>query len=165
MRFINYCVIVMKDTHGVIDEIKRISETVPNILDAKGILIATFTSAIEPKELNDWFTSNGFNFLFFELNPDSSGFNLMNKKLHEGLFGFLNNDSEYNVKDKEAKFMDLLASTVDKTKGGNCASLLTEKDINAMSETQKRELCDKMLDSGIENLSENDKKLLQLLVK
>ena len=159
MRFINYCVIVMKDTHGVIDEIKRISETVPNVLDAKGILIATFTSAIEPKELNDWFISNGFNFIFFELNPDTSGFNLMNKKLHDGLFGFLELENSEDVqKSREDKFMDLLASTIPKKQ-------LTEKDINAMSETQKRELCDKMLDSGIENLTEEDKNLLRLLVK
>ena len=159
MRFINYCVIVMKDTTGVIEEIRRISETVPNVLDAKGILIATFTSAIEAKELNDWFSTNGFNYIFFELNPDSSGFNLVNKKLHDGLFGFLND----NLSDKENKFLDLVSNEfngliLDK-------KIITEHDISVMSDIEKRELCDKMLDKGIENLNENDKKLLQLLVK
>ncbi len=162
MRFINYCVIVMKDTNGVIDEIKRISETVPNVLDAKGILIVTFTSAIEAKELNDWFITNGFNFLFFELNPDSSGFNLVNKKLHEGLFGFLNNSLE----EKEIKFLDIVAKMETKKVERKVKEVrVTEEQINNMSDIQKRNLCDEMLDKGIENLSENDKKILQLLVK
>ncbi len=159
IRFIKYCIVIMKDTTGVIDEIKRISETTPNILDAKGIVIATFTSAIEPKELNDWFVGNGFNFLFFELNTESCGFNIINKRLHDGLFGFLEDDLE----DKEVKFLDLISSAVENTISAK--SNLTEAEINSMSEHEKRELCDKMLDKGIENLSEDDKKLLQLLVK
>lgn len=159
MRFINYCVIVMKDTTGVIEEIRRISETVPNILDAKGILIATFTSAIESKELNDWFSSNGFNYIFFELNPDTSGFNLVNKKLHDALFGFLND----NLEDKENNFLSLVSNEINVS--ASTKNDITEHDISIMSEDEKRELCDRMLDKGIENLNENDKKILQLLVK
>ena len=162
MRFINYCVIAMKETKAIMEEIKRISETVPNSLDAKGILIATFTSAIEPKELNDWFITNGFNFVFFELNPDSSGFNFIDSKIHEGLFGFLND----SLVDKETKFLDIVLNMEEVKVEHNIRKIrVSEEEINSMTEDEKKILCDELLDSGIENLSENDKKILQLLVK
>ena len=54
MKFRNYCVVILGDTKNVKDEIQKVSETEPNVLDAKGIVIATFSSLMEPIELNDW---------------------------------------------------------------------------------------------------------------
>ena len=58
MEFKNYCIVVMGDTLGVQSEIQKISETTPNILDAKGILISTFSSIANVDELTEWFKSN-----------------------------------------------------------------------------------------------------------
>jgi hypothetical protein len=80
----------MGDTLGVQVEIQKISETTPNILDAKGILIATFSSLAEPSELTDWFIENKRSFLVFDLDKENSGFNITQKEVHNGLFGFLN---------------------------------------------------------------------------
>ena len=55
MKFRNYCIVVMGDTLGVQAEIQKISETTPNVLDAKGILISTFSSLVELNELKEWF--------------------------------------------------------------------------------------------------------------
>jgi hypothetical protein len=60
----------MGDTKNVLPEIVKISETKPNILDSKGILIATFASIAEPKEITDYFKLNGRNFLVFDLNEE-----------------------------------------------------------------------------------------------
>jgi hypothetical protein len=60
---------------------------VPIILNGGGMIIATFISALEPKEINDWFISNERNFYFW-VNPDSSGYNIINEKLNTALFGF-----------------------------------------------------------------------------
>ena len=92
----------MGDTKGVLNEITKISETKPNVLDAKGVLIATFSSIAEPNELTEWFTENNRNFLIFDLNKKSSGFNITKKEIHEGLFGFLN---EINVDEMGEKFI------------------------------------------------------------
>jgi len=79
----------MGDTLGVQAEIQKISETTPNILDAKGILIATFSSLAEPNELTEWFIENKRSFLVFDLDKESSGYHILKKPIHEGLFGFL----------------------------------------------------------------------------
>ena len=71
MKFRNYCVVVMGDTLGVVQEIEKISDSKPNILDAKGIIIATFTSFVEPSEISEWFTVNNRSFLVFDLNENN----------------------------------------------------------------------------------------------
>ncbi len=163
MKFINYCIVLMKPTQEAINEVHRISEITPNILDAKGIVIATFISALEPKELNEWFTANSFNFLLFDLNPESSGFNLVNKKLHNGLFSFLETGQ---LENKEIEFLDaIINATKNKVEKAVREKVIGEKEIESMSTEEKSDLFNKLLDSGIENLSENDKKLLQLLAK
>ena len=72
MKFRNYCVVIMGNTTGVVPEIDKVSESKPNILDAKGIVIGTFTSFMEPNELSEWFKSNDRSFLVFDLNLDNS---------------------------------------------------------------------------------------------
>ena len=89
MKFRNYCIVVMGDTLGVQAEIQKISETTPNVLDAKGILISTFSSLVELNELKEWFKENKRSFLIFDLDEESSGFNIMKKNVEDGLFGFL----------------------------------------------------------------------------
>ena len=46
MRLRNYCVIIMGDTKDVFLEIEKVSDDKPNVLDAKGIVIATFSSTL-----------------------------------------------------------------------------------------------------------------------
>ena len=89
MKFRNYCVVIMGNTKDVIIEIEKVSEGKVNVLDAKGVLIATFSSNIEPKEMTDWFRLNKRSFLVFDLDPENSGFAIAKKEIHEGLFGFI----------------------------------------------------------------------------
>lgn len=170
MRFRNYCIVVMGDTKGVLNEITKISETKPNVLDAKGVLIATFSSIAEPNELTEWFTENNRNFLIFDLNKKSSGFNITKKEIHEGLFGFLN---EINVDEMGEKFIqsiDLKHDSVyvepqSKPLRPSLMFNLDPDEIQKMGLSEKEELLNKLIDFGLEKLSEEDKKILPLLAK
>lgn len=117
MKFRNYCIVVMGDTLGVQAEIQKISETTPNILDAKGILIATFSSLAEPSELTEWFIENKRSFLVFDLDKESSGYHIVKKTIHEGLFGFLNNVNPEELTKEFEEAIELSSQTkTNKTK-------------------------------------------------
>jgi hypothetical protein len=162
----------MGDTLGSQEEIIKVSEIKPNVLDAKGILIATFSSIIEPSELTEWFTSRNRSFLLFDLNETSSGFNITKKEIHEGLFGFLKN---LNVDQLNEDFLRSiqLSSETKVTKAENKKTqkeaknknLLDKAKIEKMSNHEKDELLNQLIDNGLEKLSEHDKTLLYLLAK
>jgi len=111
MSFRNYCIVIMGDTLGSQDEILKISETKPNILDAKGILIATFSSAVNPSELKEWFTTNNRSFLLFDLNEEGSGFNIMKPEIQEGLFGFLKTTNISEMNENFSKSIEVSSQT------------------------------------------------------
>ena len=164
MKFRNYCTLILTETQGVVDEIEKISESKVNVLDAKGILIATFSSNLEPCEITEIFKANKRNFFLFDLSTESSGVNIIKKDIHQGLFGFINDV------DLEEKARDLLhtiedARIIKKVKETKKVKELTEEDIKKMSKTEKQEMFDKILDKGAENFTENDKKIMPFLVK
>jgi hypothetical protein len=165
----------MGDTNGVLLEIEKVSETKPNILDAKGIVIATFASVVTPRELSDWFRLNKRSFLVFDLTPESAGFHISKKEIHEGLFGFL---KTMNLEDKSAELLREINLTSE-TKTNEVNLRLTEVTVNSkikkwrlseaeikkMTKIEKDEWWNKIMDNGFENLTEEDKKLLQILSK
>lgn len=172
MKFRNYCIVVMGNVNGVQSEITKICEGTPNILDATGILISTFTSFAEPSELTAWFTENNRNFMIFDLDKESSGFNITKKEIHEGLFGFLKHINTSEMNDNFLKTIALSSETKEvKTQTKTQRDLLdkknklNKKNIENMSSTEKQDLLNQLIDSGLENLTENDKKLLPLLAK
>jgi hypothetical protein len=164
MKFRNYCTLILTETRGVVSEIEKISESKVNVLDAKGILIATFSSNLEPCEITEIFKANKRNFFLFDLSTESSGVNIMKKDIHQGLFGFINDV------DLEEKARDLL-DTIHEAKIGAKIKLkkeseeITEEDIKKMKTEEKKELFDKILDKGVDKMTENDKKILPFLAK
>jgi hypothetical protein len=168
MKFKNYCVVIMGDTQDAVGEIEKISESKPNILDCKGILISTFTSFVDVKEITAWFTFNNRNFLVFELDDDTSGYFITRKDIHKGLFGFLDKEDD----SLDWKTMELLRNMYTnkddlpvKGKGKETKKTINESDIEKMSKAEKQELLDKLIENGVENLSDHDKKILPLLAK
>jgi uncharacterized membrane protein YheB (UPF0754 family) len=154
----------MGETFGALDEIIKISEIKPNFLNAKGVLITTFSSVVEPNELTDYFKLNNRNFLLFDLSVENSGFNFINKSIHEGLFGFLKEMDEINLTIKsEQLIQELTSTTVTNVIKENNEPKVSIRDIDKMSSSDKNELMNKLIDKGIENLSEHDKKILKKL--
>lgn len=169
MKFRNYCMVVMGDTKEVIFEITKIAETKPSILDAKGILIATFSSVAEPRELTDYFKLNDRNFLLFDLNSENSGYNILKDGINEGLFGFLKDMNEENLKQKTDSLIQEISSTTvtNRARRVNKQRIVVEEhslaEVDGMSPKDKNDLMNKLIDKGINNLSEHDKKLLNKL--
>jgi hypothetical protein len=162
----------MGDTLGAQEEIIKVSEIKPNVLDAKGIMIATFSSIIAPSELTEWFTSRNRSFLLFDLDETSSGFNITKKEIHEGLFGFLKDVNVNQMSEDFLRTINLSSDTkatkteTKKTKKQNkVTNILDPLKIEKMSTYEKDELLNKLIDNGIEKLSEHDKTLLPLLAK
>lgn len=170
MKFRNYCVVILGNTTSVMPEIEKISEIKPRFLDSKGIIICTFLSNLEPREVNDWFKTNNRSFLVFDLNPEMSGYHITKTEIHEGLFGFI---KSINLEEMDRK-MDLFKTVIDSkedsmiTIGSNKTieeKELTIEDVNKMNSVEKKRLFDRLLDNGIDNLTENDKKIMPFLVK
>jgi len=178
MKFRNYCVIIMGETKDCLVEIRKVSENEPNFLNAGGIFIATFTSAVEPKEMDSWFKLNQRNFMFFDLNPENSGYNILKKDINDGLFGFISKQVEDNsLQSRADKFLDeIVMSSETKTKKERIKKeivieekLVTKEEISLMGEKEKNILMNEIIDEGtkigFENLSKEKKKILQILAK
>lgn len=163
MKFRNYCVVIMGNTIGATLEVEKISEGKINVFNPNGILIATFSSVMEPKELNDWFKLNKRTFFIFDLNPECSGFNIQKEEIHNGLFGFLEN---INVDKKTLELLNVVKDGKNMKKPTKSNEReITEESISKMTTKEKEILFNKLLDNGTENLTDNDKKILPLLAK
>jgi hypothetical protein len=110
--------------------------------------------------------------MIFDLDKESSGFNITKKEIHEGLFGFLKHINTSEMNDNFLKTIALSSETKEvKTQTKTQRDLLdkknklNKKNIENMSSTEKQDLLNQLIDSGLENLTESDKKLLPLLAK
>lgn len=175
MKFKNYCVIIMGDTNGAVKEIEKISDSKPNILDAKGIIIGTFTSFVDVKEISAWFTLNNRSFMVFDLDPNSSGYLITKKEVHEGLFGFVKKTTDNEL---DTKTIEFLKALVSQPHPHNTAEIedavienekeevvISESEIETMTKKEKEDLINQIMDNGLENMTEYDKKILPLLAK
>src|SRR6478609_3594146 len=105
MKFKNYCVLLMGRTEGSALEIEKISDSKPNILNAKGLVIATFTSFVSVQEISAWFKMNKRSFFVFELNDETSDCFIDKVAIQEGLFGFLKNVDKDKLEEKTTEFL------------------------------------------------------------
>lgn len=155
MKFKNYCVLFMGSTDGVALEIESISESGAKILDGKGVVISTFTSLVSIQEITAFFHMNNRSFFVFELDETKAGWHINRPKIQENLFGFLK-----NIVDLDEKTTEFLESI-----GPEAFPELTEEDIMELSDDEKDELFNKLIDNGPENLTEKDKRIMSLLTK
>jgi hypothetical protein len=167
MKFRNYCIVIVGNTKAVYPEIDKISENKPNFLDGKGMIISTFTSFMEPNELTDYFKLNNRNFLLFDLNKENSGFYITKPDIHEALFGFLETNTEDVLKLKAEDFLNVMeieTSVVDESSPSVKYSIKIS-DIKNMTMSEKEEMFNNFIDSGVDNWSDYDKKIVELLIK
>lgn len=170
MEFRNYCITIMGDTENVLGEILKIAETEPNIMDANGILVSTFTSALSPRELTDYFKENKRNFLIFDMNQDNSGYYFIKKDINDGLFGFLKNMDENGLKEKmDGLIQEISSSTVTNkaqkitTKKPQIQTKITAMDVSKMSLKDKNDLMNQILTKDGKNISDSDREILDIL--
>ena len=178
MKFKNYCVVIMGFTKNVTIEIEKIADNKPNILDAKGIVIATFSSTLTISELNEWFKINDRSFFVFDLNPKLSAYHITKEDIHNGLFGFLEKMNDDILDDKAKNIMNAIEDAKilqekfkkDKNKTNfidlkRKSKKLSELEISQMTDKQRQSAMNEIIEKGVENLTEYDKKILPLLAK
>jgi hypothetical protein len=161
----------MGDTTNCLETLNQLSEMPPRILNAKGILISTFTSVLNVNEITAFYKMENKNFLVFELDDKKSGYNITKKNISDGLFSFLDDIKSGDDLVKKV-FMDSNRAKNSKisTKNLDVDTVkdeyeISEVDIEKMVPSEKQEMINKLIDNGVENLTEKDKKLLELLSK
>lgn len=152
MEEIKVCLIVMGNTKGVIHELDEVAIDTPSFINAEGIFITTFTTDKTINEIKIYFKIKKRNFLMFEINDETSAYHFLNKTLESGIFSFVENKKD----DIFENFEVLKNDEVD--------SKLTEKSILKMTKEEKENKLNELIDKGIENLSDEEKQILNLLV-
>jgi len=166
----------MGDTKNVAIEIEKVSDDKPNILDAKGIVIATFSSTLTINELNEWFKLHDRSYFVFDLSV--SGYNITKKEVHEGLFGFMTKIDKSVIDKRTAELLSAIedakiiqeTSRKNKNEGTEVKTVIrprriTESEIDSMTRKEKDEMINKIIDKGVENITDYDKEILPLLAK
>lgn len=170
MKFRNYCLVIMGDTKNILPEVIKIAETKPNILDVTGMVVLTFSSILEPRELSDYFYLHGRNFLVFDLNPENSGYYFKKQDINEALFSFINLMDNESLQQKTDDLLQELTSTtvtnetkLDK-KSDSKNQGVSVNDIDKMSSDERNQLMNTLIEKGVNKaLTDNDKKLLKKL--
>ena len=174
MKFRNYCLIVMGsfDKENIIAHIQKLSKIELNVLDAKGIMIVTFTSPFTASELTELLMLSNISFLIFDLNKSNSGFHITKKEIHDGLFGYL---KQINLEKITDELIDEINLSMNKrhikvkTKDVKNVKVYEKKitldDIKKMTVKEKEEIQNKIIDNGVENMTQYDKKILKNLWK
>lgn len=185
MIFKHYCAVFFNPTDGLNSEVSKISESKPRVIPGRNISIFTFTSVVETPVLTDYFKSFDRNFLLFDLNQEVSGFNFIDKKKEEDLFGFLNNETNnknfeslsnmllddfikhsLDISDTTPNFGSSFSGNQKYDTYQNISVENEDKDIDIdenMSSKQINEEIDRIIDKGVKNLTDNDKKMLEKL--
>jgi hypothetical protein len=183
MKFRNYGIVVMGNMESVKDDIVKIAETSPRYIDAKGVLIATFASVMEPPELKDFFNFNGRSFFLFDLDDQNSGYHMDNEKLHNHLFGYLTNQGD-QLKNMSDRLMTDISATTKENKGVTSNNIpkdviesmrrhqakgrtKTKKKqpikvhISDMTKKEREKIVNRILDKGFSKLTNSDKNILK----
>jgi hypothetical protein len=159
----------MGNTKGVDAEISKVADTRPAVFDAKGIVIATFQSVMEPTELSEFFKMNNRSFLVFDLSKESSGVHIVKEEIMEVLFGFLKDFDEERLQEKSDELLQELSSTtvtntVKGSKGKQKEFQISVDDVDGMSPVEKNSLMNVLIEKGVnKTLSDNDLVLLKKL--
>ena len=165
MKFRNYCLVAMGITDGIISEVTSIAEVGPNVLDATGIAILTFSSLAEPQELTEFFKSKKRDFLLFDLSKSNSGFHFNKENISNGLFGFLREMSDVTLKKKTDDLIKEVTKSSNAEIKDEINYEITVEDISEMTGNDKKDLLDYLLlKKGVENLTNEDKKMIDKLV-
>jgi hypothetical protein len=158
----------MGDTDGAKEEIVKISDSKPRYMNAKGILVSTFKSVASPQELEDYFKLNSRTFLIFDMNPEHSGYFIDNKEIDSTLFAYVRENMD-KLSDESARLAaEVRHDSTGFTNTRKSYKLVQPKrdfDVSDLSNKEREERINNIIDKGVENLTERDKELLEILSK
>lgn len=183
MIFKHYCAVFFNPTDGLNEEVSKICEEAPRVMKGKGISIYTFTSIVEAPILTDFFKSYDRNFLLFDLSKENSGFNFIDKVKENDLFGFINTSESSKDFEKLSNTLmddilnynkadiDMSESIINYTfKNNTHPNLNSDTETNPLDEIgdnlsndEINDRMNKIIDKGVNNLTDQDKKILEKL--
>jgi len=186
----NFCVVFFTPIDGCTDEILNISISTPRVMKGKGIIMLTFSSTIDIETITDYLTENNRNFLLFDLDKSSSGFNFTDKQKQREFFGFISNNNDYSEFEHYTNdLLDDLVKSVfidDANKEitpswlygddkNTVSSGLTSNavinsgnqkedfniDLETLSKEERNNLVNSIIDKGLDKLTDLDKDILE----
>jgi hypothetical protein len=184
MIFKHFCAVFFSPTDDLNIEVDKISEGKVRLMSGKNISIFTFSTILDTYSLTDYFKSLDRNFLLFKLDNESSGFSFNDKDKENDLFGFLKDKkNDNNLENLSNSLLDNFLNDslssynvipdIPTPISGSVFNMNKEievkndKEINYdysnMTKTEINKEIDKLIDKGVDNLTEIDKKTLQKL--
>jgi|TARA_R110000772_G_scaffold47540_2_gene108637 hypothetical protein len=151
----NYCLVGMGEVSDIKEDIVFISETNPNYVGGKGMLISTFSSTLHILEVEDFLNLNERSFIIFEMTPGFFSATLNDRKLQNLLFGGkIDNSDPFSFKMEEnlREFIEDIRGDVISEIAGTDVEFTLEDDTPLTLD----ELLDKINDVGYKNLTTNE---------
>lgn len=163
--FKNYCIVILGETKNSKLEIEKISEGSIKYVPGRNIILCTFLSILNVGELTEYFKSFDKNFLLFEINNKVSGFNIKDKTIEEQLFGTIHNDYLSELTNMSSEFLDFISKSMDNTGHTKTVNKDMVHEIDTLSKKEMQTIIDEILNKGVENITKNDKLLLEKISK
>lgn len=160
-----YCLIGMDNIDEIKEDLEFISDSVANFATGENLIIATFGSALNIIEIEEFLNMNERAFIIFEMLPATFSANLILEKFQKTLFGGKIDNSEFiglfNVRNN-------MEHTMKKFSGDNMEGILEELHTNIKNteeailiEPTVDEILDKITDKGIDKLTNKEKEILK----
>lgn len=160
LEFNNYCLLILGNIEDSREILKQITEEEIKYVEGKGLFMATFLSVLSPSELKNCFTDKKCSVIVFKLDEDTSSVELNNKEKHNHLFEDFEKTFEKKKKLDE-NFGSMITLDKELIKADNLNNL--REEIKNMGKGERKTLMDNIFDKGINNLTSDDKKILEIL--
>ena len=158
----NYCLILLGAENHSIDDILRISETTPNTMayNSQDVIVATFSSYLNIREVTEYIKSYNINFFVFEVNDKNFGRNVTDEETDNELFSFISSPSIHIPKANSFSNEDI--NLIRKSFNSLPKLILDIEDY--YDEEDVEETINAILDKGYKNITEGDKIFIQKMI-
>jgi len=159
MMIRNYCLVGLGETEDIKEDLIFVSESSPNYVGGKGLLISTFTSTLHIIEIEEFLNMNERSFLIFEMTPGFYSATLKDRRLQEILFGGkIDNSNMFSFKMEEnlREFIEDIRGDIINEVGG-----ADDPYAEDMEPPTLDDLLDKINNIGYKNLTEDEVKQLK----
>ncbi len=152
----SYCLIGLGDIENIKEDLSHISENNTQFVSGEGLIICTFYSAFNLKEVEDFLKMNERSYIIFEMLPGVFSANLTNSKFQEALFGGEIDNTMYSeIYDISDGLKDFM-----KTLNEDLVEDAIYTPVKNNKEFSIDDILDKIGDVGVENLSLEEKEYL-----
>jgi hypothetical protein len=159
MMIRNYCLVGLGETENIKEDLIFVSESSPNYVGGKGLLISTFTSTLHIIEIEEFLNMNERSFIIFEMTPGFYSATLKDRRLQEILFGGkIDNSNMFSFKMEEnlREFIEDIRGDIINEVGG-----ADDPYAEDMEPPTLDDLLDKINNIGYKNLTEDEVKQLK----